>query len=109
MRKNKENKNEKSAEEQTRRWFEPPCSSHLMARLSFSYVMLLFLFFCPQSCATASDLRNLKTPSVRSSHFISPLFFSGLIRMSRMNSHRWVPRGAVARRVWRLGFVLCTH
>lgn len=68
--------------------------THLIARLSFSYVMLLFFFFWPHIWATASDLRNLKTPSRRSSHFIRPWFFSGWIRMSLMNSHRWVPRGA---------------
>lgn len=65
-----------------------------MALLSFSYVMLLFFFFWPHSWATASDFRNLKTPSRRSSHFIKPWFCSGWMRMSLINSHRWVPLGA---------------
>lgn len=68
--------------------------AHLMARLSFSYVMLLFFFFWPHSWATASDRRNLKTPSCRFSHFMRPSLSSGWMRMSRMNSHRWVPLGA---------------
>lgn len=59
--------------------------------------MLLLFFFLPQSCATASDLRKRNTPSVRSSHLIRPGFVSGFSKMSLMNSHRCVPRGAVGR------------
>lgn len=69
-------------------------AAHLMARLSFSYVILLLFFFFPHSWATASDFRNLKMPSERSSHLISPGFLSGLRRISRMNSHKWVPLGS---------------
>lgn len=57
--------------------------------------MLLLFFFFPHNWATASDFRNLKTPSVRSSHLISPGFRSGFRRMSLMNSHKWVPLGSV--------------
>lgn len=57
--------------------------------------MLLLFFFLPHSCATASDLRKRKTPSVRSSHLISPGFRSGFSRMSLMNSHKWVPLGSM--------------
>lgn len=56
--------------------------------------MLLLFFFFPHSWATASDFKNLKTPSDRSSHLINPGFFSGLRRISRINSQRWVPRGS---------------
>lgn len=72
----------------------PGRAAHLMALLSFSYVMLLFFFFWPHSWATASERRNLNTPSCRSSHFRRPSLSSGWMRMSRMNSHRWVPLGA---------------
>lgn len=77
-----------------------------MARLSFSYVMLLLFFFLPHSCATASDLRKRKTPSVRSSHLISPGFRSGFSRMSLMNSHKWVPlwSAAVRGRIYKMGY-----
>lgn len=57
--------------------------------------MLLLFFFLPHSCATASDLRKRKTPSVRSSHLIRPGFRSGFSKMSLMNSHKWVPLGSV--------------
>lgn len=53
--------------------------------------MLLLFFFFPHNCATASDLRKRKTPSVRSSHLIRPGFLSGFSRMSLMNSHKCVP------------------
>ena len=59
--------------------------------------MLLLFFFLPHSCATASDFRKRKTPSVRSSHLINPGCRSGFSRMSLINSHRWVPLGSVGR------------
>lgn len=73
-------------------------TSYLMARLSFSYVMLLLFFFFPHSWATASDFKNLKMPSDRSSHLINPGFLSGFRRISRINSHKWVPLGSVTKR-----------
>ena len=62
--------------------------THLMALLSFSYVIFSLFFRLPQSWAIVSDWINLNTPSLWFSHFNTCGLYVGLFNRSKINSHR---------------------
>lgn len=71
---------------------------YLIARLSFSYVMLVLFFLRPHICATASDCTNRNTPVSLSSQRRRVGLKAESFSKSRMNSHKWFPFEAIIER-----------